>query len=201
MNTIVRNATREDLPEIASVHMNCFPDYFSSKVGKNLLVKFYAEYLENFPDLFVVARDEDENKIIGFANGYILGKDIQKGFVKKNVVKIAFRVLLKLICLDKTTWRRVCNTIKKPKPPKGKKPVKDGMGDLLSICVLDEYRGCGASRKLVEMFEEGLKRNDRYEYVLTVFPDNVRARAFYEKCGFQIYYETVEDVKYIKKLK
>ena len=200
MNITVRKAKKEDMYEVADVHKKCFPEYFSTKIGKTLLRKYYEEYLETFEELFVVACDEDENKIIGFANGCIVGRNIQNEYIKKNALRMSLRILILLICFDKTTWRRVMNKIKKPKPPEGRKSVKRGKGDLLSICLLDEYRGCGASVKLIKEFEEGLKKNNINEYVLTVFPYNKRARAFYEKCGFQIYYETVEDVKYIKKI-
>ena len=53
---LVRNAIREDLPEIAKVHVTCFPDYFSTRVGKKnngyllsiLLSDLFGLYRQNY---------------------------------------------------------------------------------------------------------------------------------------------------------
>lgn len=201
MNIVIKYAELKDMEEVSAVHRECFKDYFSTKLGAKLLSKYYAAYLEKFPGLFVVAWDTDNNKIVGLANGYVVGQNIQKDFIKKNACKMALRVLWLLIKFDKVVWKRIKGMIKKEKAPEGTLSVKRGTGDLLSICVLKEYRGCGAAKGMVEKFEEGLRNMEIEEYVLTVFPDNIRARAFYEKCGFDVYYQTEREVKYIKKLK
>ena len=199
MNITVRNATKEDLPEITKVHMECFPDYFSTKLGSNLLCKYYGMYLEERPELFFVACDEDTGNIIGLANGYVFEKDIQNEFIKKNFLRMIFRIMWLLVIFDKMAWKRIKGMIIKEKPEDGALPGKPGTGDLLSICVLDDYKGCGAAKQLVENVEQGFLSIGIDEYVLTVFTDNKRARAFYEKCGFNIYYETKKRLSILKK--
>lgn len=58
----IRQATLDDLEQIAKVHFQCFPDSFSTYLGKGrhgyLLQKFYQEYLDDAPELFLVAEDD-----------------------------------------------------------------------------------------------------------------------------------------------
>ena len=201
MNIAIRLAKKQDMREVAEVHEACFEGYFSTKLGKKILEKYYGAYLEKFPELFVVACDTDKNKIIGLTNGYVVGTNVTNEFVKKNIIIMALRVMWLLIKFDKVAWKKVFGMIKKEKPSKEAPKVKDGSGDLLSICVIDEYKGCGAAQHMIEKFEEELKKLKIEEYFLSVFSDNARARKFYEKCGFGIYFETEKEIKYIKKLK
>lgn len=199
MNIIARYAKEADLEEITKVHMECFPDYFSTKLGKSLLKDFYAQYLKKFPHLFVVASDEDANKIVGLTNGYVIGQNIRDGFVKNNFVRLMLKGVYLLVTFDKVAWGKVSKFFKKSNNANvNSNKSKDGEGDLLSICVLPSYRGSGASYLMVEKFEEGLKELNINTYYLSVFLDNERARAFYEKCGFEFFNENAVEVKYKK---
>lgn len=62
---MIRQATKKDLKAIANVHIKCFPDSFSSKLGEILLTRFYNEYLSVVPELFLVA-ENDAQEIVGF---------------------------------------------------------------------------------------------------------------------------------------
>lgn len=64
-----RLATREDLEEIAKIHINEFFEYFLSVMGEKLVYKFYQSYYET-GNILVVA--EKNKEIIGF----ILGTNI-----------------------------------------------------------------------------------------------------------------------------
>ncbi len=199
MNIIAKYANKNELDKITKVHMECFPDYFSTRLGFKLLKSFYGEYLKKFPHLFVVAVDETNDKIVGLTNGYVIGQNIRDSFVKSNFLKLLLRGVYLLVTFDKIAWGKVGKFLKKSKDTNvnSNKP-KDGEGDLLSICTLPAYRGSGASVKMVEKFEEGLKELSIDTYYLSVFSDNERARAFYEKCGFELFDENSIEVKYKK---
>ena len=69
---------------------------------------------------------------------------------------------------------------------------KKNLGDkrlysnLLSIGVMDDYRGTGIAKRLVDEFEKK-SRNAGYRTMeLVVFNDNTQARKFYEKCGWEL---------------
>lgn len=55
--------------------------------------------------------------------------------------------------------------------------------EIASIYILKEYRGRGFGRKILEYIFSEYK--DRH-FVLWVLETNLNARAFYEKCGFEL---------------
>lgn len=63
-------------------------------------------------------------------------------------------------------------------------PTRLVVGD---IYVKEPYRGTGLARKLVAVAAEGARAEDVRELRLDVDVDNERARAFYEKLGFETY--------------
>jgi hypothetical protein len=92
---MIRQATRKDLNAIAQVHSICFPESYSSQLlrlnspmgGGDLLASFYTEYLNDCPELFFVAAD-DEKGIVGFCMGYYMDKDNQmQNFMHRNKFK------------------------------------------------------------------------------------------------------------------
>lgn len=82
MRFITRYADRNDLFQIAEIHMQCFAGYFSSKLGPKLLKQYYEAYYNSFPHLFAVVFDADANRLIGFANGYVIGQNVRNHFIK-----------------------------------------------------------------------------------------------------------------------
>jgi len=198
MNIIVRQAQECDLNEITNVHMLCFEDYFSSKLGSKLLKNFYYEYYLKFPELFLVAYDPTNKKIIGFTNGYIIGQNIRNAFIQKNFFPLLLQGISLLLRLDKTAWKKVFSVFKRKKSDPCAPKTKDGEGDLLSICVLPSYRGTTAATLMVNMFEESLKKLQIDTYYLTVYAENARANSFYQKIGMSIFYQSEADIKYKK---
>ena len=59
----------------------------------------------------------------------------------------------------------------------------ENAGEIYAIYVLEDYWGKGVGARLVETALENLK--DFQIVALWVFKDNLRARKFYEKCGFK----------------
>lgn len=58
----------------------------------------------------------------------------------------------------------------------------ENAGEIYAIYLLEDYYGKGVGARLVETALESLK--DFQIVALWVFKDNLRARRFYEKCGF-----------------
>ena len=67
---IIRQATLEDMPFVADVHVQCFPkdEHYTTLmgVGNNLTQKMYEAYLQE-ENLFLVA--EDQIKLSAFVWG------------------------------------------------------------------------------------------------------------------------------------
>lgn len=169
---IIRQATSEDLKQIADVHFRCFPDSFSTQLGKAqggvLQQRFYKEYLDEAPELFLVAEDEtlaSSISIVGFCMGYYLKKnDYMKNFLKHNRFTIILRVAVLLLIGNKAAWKKVLGRFKKSG---GFSVVNNNItidhentSDLLSICVLQEYRGGGDGSEINRMLSRNIKKKE-----------------------------------------
>ena len=192
---LIRNATRDDLRDIAKVHVACFPDYLSTRVGKKnngyLLSRLYKEYFDDFPQLFVVL-ENDLGEIVGFCSGSLL--DItghQKRFIQNNKSKVLTRVAWLLLKGDKKTWEKLMQHYKKPVYTIIDHSIDDipkkEIGDLVSICVLPEYRGMDYAGQMMQKFIENMTLLGRKICLVSMHSDNERGKAFYAKNGFKLY--------------
>ena len=214
---MIRQATIHDLPAIANVHSICFPDSYSSQLcklknvigGGNLLVSFYREYLNDNPELFWVADDEDKG-IVGFCMGYYMDKDDQmQNFMKHNRFKVLWKTLLLMLSGNKQTWNKMLARFKhKPSQSdwtivndKNEHILNNQRGDLLSVCVIPEGRGKGYAQSMMEAYLDAMKTHGRKLCLLSVKIGNLRARRYYERNGFEIYRTRGEDgLTYMKLL-
>lgn len=67
-------------------------------------------------------------------------------------------------------------------------------GEVISIYLLPEYMGIGYGKKLLDFVVEQLTMQGYSEAFLWVLEENERARSFYEKCGFKLDDDYLEDV-------
>ena len=200
---MIRQATLNDLPAIARVHCVCFPDSYSSQLslfkssigGGNLLEAFYMEYMKDNPELFVVAEDE-ESGIVGFCMGYYMDKDDQmQNFLHNNRLRILWKTFLLLLIGNKQAWNKIISRLKH-KPDlsdwtivndKYESIKNEERGDLLSVCVLPEFRGKGYAQGMMNLYLLEMKKACRKLCLLSVKKDNERAKRYYERNGFELY--------------
>ena len=190
---MIRTATEADLQAIVKVHSFCFPKSFTTAMGKELLARYYAEFMSSNPELFFVWESEgDAPNIEGFCMGYY-GENSRCAdqFIKKNRIRFALRVLALMVTGNAAAWRKVTGIfLKKPKittvDDSFRKFSHKDSGELLSICVLPEKRGCGVASQLVDEYEKRLLLQGRHRCVLSVLANNARAIRFYEKKGFTL---------------
>lgn len=201
MDCSIRVAELNDLPEIVDVHFECFKNNFSSSLGKKILSNYYKEYLLESPELFLIL--EKEEKVKGFVMGYYSGTSrARKKFEKKNKLKLIIKFMMNLIKLDKRALKKITALIKnKIMVDKFNKLEIKQEANLLSICVLEELRGKGASNLLIKRFEEALLKKSKKVYALSTTKDNVGAIAFYKKNKFEVIKTTELGIYFIKDLK
>jgi ribosomal protein S18 acetylase RimI-like enzyme len=113
-----------------------------------------------------------------------------------------------LLC-NKPTWDKILSRLKhKPNVSdwtiineKYEDILNNARGDLLSVCVLPEYRGKGYAQGMIESFLEAMRCHGQKLCLLSVKTDNVRARRYYERNGFELYRKRGEEgLTYIKRL-
>lgn len=156
---------------------------------------FYKEYLLDNPELFVVAEDENQ-RIVGFCMGYYMDKDDQmQNFMRKNRYRVAWKTVLLLLSGNKPTWKKILARLKhKPDVSdwtivndKYEHILNNQRGDLLSVCVLPECRGNGYAQGMMDLYLDSMKSHGRKLCLLSVLADNLRARRYYERNGFELY--------------
>ena len=200
---MIRQAVFTDLPAISRVHRVCFPDSYSSQLslfkssigGGNLLEAFYLEYMNDNPELFVVA-DDEVSGIVGFCMGYYMDKDDQMhNFLHNNSLRILWKTFLLLLTGNKQAWNKVLSRMKH-KPDisdwtiinnKYEYILNNERGDLLSVCVLPDFRGKGYAQGMMDLYLLEMKKAGRKLCLLSVKQDNERARRYYERNGFELY--------------
>lgn len=64
--------------------------------------------------------------------------------------------------------------------------------ELLSIAILPQLKGSGTGKALLELFEEEVVIRGGQKIALTTdYENNERVIAFYQKCGYEIFYDFV----------
>ncbi len=210
---IIRQAKESDIYLITKTHSLCFSHGFTSSLhklnynclGRDLAAAFYLEYLKDFPELFIVA--EANGTIVGFCMGYYLNKKDQLSrFLKRNAKRLLLKVPVLLLMGDKSTWKKVYQVITNSREkedvinPYPEDITKDEISDILSICVLPEYRGLNIASRLLDEFITTSRDKQCKVCLLTVEDNNLRAINFYKKMGFEVYSNKVNKKGYKKML-
>ena len=192
----------DDMSEIAKVHCECFDDYFLTSLGNKLVKKYYEQYFCE-DELFVIARDD--NEIVGFCMGYIRPSHARREFERRNRFLLTLKMFGLCVRLDKQAISRCVKRLKsmiekKHNECNKKMNSKEKTADILSICVVDKYKGSGVARMLVAEYENLLRENGVCQCTLFVKSDNYRAIHFYENCKFTKCSESNGEIKFIKTL-
>lgn len=204
---IIRQAEKKDLKQIADVHIRCFTDSFSTQLGKHrrgyLQQQFYKEYLDDVPELFLVA--EDKGTIVGFCMGYYCERNnYMHNYLKNNFLQIMSRAFFLILTGNNQAWRKIKGIfIKKDAFEVINNEIKvdvENTGDLLSICVIPECRGNGTAQSLMDKYLEQLRKSGKRLCLLTVDVENDRGIHFYEKNGFLGYKEAAMQARTYAKI-
>lgn len=198
---MIRQATIMDLEGIARVHAVCFPESYVTQLSKykwlcgNLIPEFYREFMNDNPELFVVAEDGD-HEIVGFCMGYYMDKDDQmSNFLYKNRIKVVIKSVLLLLTGNKHAWNKITARIKhRPSVEdwtivnnKYEHITNAERGDLLSVCVLPDYRGKRYAQEMMEQYLKHMKYAGKKLCLLSVRQENARAIKYYKRNGFELY--------------
>lgn len=201
-----RNAVLNDIREVAIVHISTQPEYFTSTLGEDLLTKFYIEFLKE-DNLFVVAVDDEKDKIVGFCMGNYYVSKAEKKWEHKYKSEIIMRLFLKCFQLNKLALSRAFGRLNGLVT--GKKTIRDDyFCHLLSLGVLKEYRGNHIASNLIDEFEV-VCINNQPESLLSkkkictigAYKWNTAGCKLYENKGYTVFEETKDKLKFMKELK
>lgn len=143
----------------------------------------------------MVAEDE-KKQIIGFCMGYYMDQEPpMQQFLKHSRLRILWKTILLMLAGNKETWNKTLSRFRHTPSLSDWTIVNDKYeyildnerGDLLSVCLLPPYRGKGYSQDLMEAYLDSMKSHGRKLCFLSVKTENMRARRYYERNGFELY--------------
>lgn len=188
----------QDAKGVAIIHRECFPHYFSTKLGLGFCTHLYRAYTETDGSFgFVIWRNGER---VGFVVG---GKsNIQAQInraLRKNAAVAMFmrpKLVFKMISnkLSKILQKTKTTTTIHIVP--GEKTDKSCAAKLVLIGVKETVRGTGAATELMQAFCNEAMQGGFEIITLVVSRDNLRARAAYEKARWTLTDKGGESVEY-----
>lgn len=190
-----------DLPDMAQCHIIAFPKRFMAEMGPRWLCALYRFFLKHPNGISCVAIDAT-GKVVGFAVG---GEpNMRDLFLHRAVFRYPHIIIWKFLTnplvrrvLLKELTRKSHSKCRPTTIPENTKTqgTTTRRGNLLSICVLPDYKGTGIDGKLIRFFQLACTAEGYNHLMLSVTTDNLRAIAFYKKHGWR---ETGKSGKSIK---
>ena len=186
----IKEARQVHVQGMAQCHAKSFPGRFMTEMGYHWLCALYAFFIKHRGSICQVAIDANGD-VIGLAvggNPHIRNEFLSSAlfryphlifwkFLSKRLVR---RVLLQELAGQLHRKRTAAHSGDTKVPSTGVRS-----GNLLSICVLPDYKGTGVAGKLIEPFKLACKAYGYERLTLSVLSENSRAVAFYKKHGWR----------------
>ena len=210
MEFLVVRACSENIVQISAIHLKAFQGEFLSSLGERVLNAYYRNYLYESDHLLLVAKVGE--RTIGFVAGTLNSERIYQGLFRNNFFLIA-KLTLKSFLVNKNLRSHILKKRKfmkeviksrffKKKKNKNiqnkKKEIDKKRAKLLSIAVLDEFRGKGVAVELIVRFENEMQKKGALEGALYVRKKNLRGIGFYEKTGWLPSFSDNDSISFTK---
>ena len=196
MPFLIRELLPAHLNAISDVHLAAFPDSALTKLGKEIVRRYY-EWQMIGPHKAVNIGAFDGEQLVGFCFGGVF-RGALGGFLERNRRYLIRQTLTHPWLLFNPLFRERASfasqrifrrfSLRKPatvsavSSPRAETVPSFG---ILSIAVAPQYQGSGAARLLMEYSEAAAVGRGFKRMHLTVHPSNARAVHFYEKMGWQ----------------
>ena len=192
---VLRSLKPEDLPTVARVHMNSFPESALTRLGSSIVERYYLWQLTGPHEKVRATGAFIGGECAGFSfSGVFSGST--SGFIRRNSAFLIGEVLRRpRLLFNKLYLKRLAEGVrllfrsfKKTGKKKtistanAEKPVVYG---ILSIAVAENFQKSGIGRLLMQDAEEEAIRCGQRRICLTVHPENEKAVRFYEKQNWQ----------------
>ncbi len=179
---MVRKARLEDVPTVARVHVESFPGFFLTGMGRAFLCELYRGFLSQSAGILLVA--EKDGCLIGFVAGALEPEDFFAKLRRRRALWFLWHALPALMRNPSLVLRKLYSALFY----RGDKPAELQGGALLSsIGVLPDDAGKSLGTLLLNAFEEAAwSQQAQFVYLTTDQHDNERANRFYIKNGYRI---------------
>ncbi len=185
----VLDLTVDDLSDVATLHVQAFPDSELTRLGHEAVRRSYVWQFEGPHDLEALGVRRD-GRLVGFLFGGVFrGSTI--GFVKREKWFLLGRVLRNPgMIVNSKSLSRIGLAVRllgrRSGPPQSENPaaVPPRSSGVLSVAVDPAAQGAGVGQLLMAEAEKRARDGDFLRMHLTVHPDNERAVRFYEQGGW-----------------
>jgi len=187
VNIDVSPFLKEDIKQITKLHKAAFKGYMNASLG-NRYVREFLNWFLNYPGTITLKAVVD-----GKISGYVVGAPI--GYDKEMNRQLFSTALMGIVTHPHILLHESFSNaaVAKLKMLLGKKPVKrivrspEGKGiSLVGIAVDPSFSGKGIGKAIMKAFEEKARAMHMDYMRLSVYKDNMLARAVYEKSGWEI---------------
>jgi ribosomal protein S18 acetylase RimI-like enzyme len=200
----VRTMMLDDVEGATSVHMTAFRDHLNVMFGFRYNYAFLKWFVNHEETISLVGLDNT-----GLISGYVVGaapgyqKDLTKallpyafiGFLKRPWILFNPRI-------QKAAWARLQSQLSKTgtesTPPNSS---CNSLISLVGICTSQSESSKGLATLLEMEFINQAKARKFSAARLTVYANNLKARRFYEKSGWECADGTGETIAYFKQIK
>jgi len=179
---VVRCMIPQDIEAVVHLHVQAFPKFFLTSMGKPFLRLLYMGFITQPNGLFLVA--ENAGTVIGFAVGTADPSGFFRRLLRRQGFRFACAATSGLLRYPLLATRKCLGALFY----RGETP--NGIPDaalLSSLAVSPSTQSKGIGQALVRAFaDEARKCGCQSVYLTTDEANNEKANRFYAKCGFQL---------------
>ena len=189
----LRKLETADLPQVARVHLNSFPDSALSKLGAEVVRLYYLWQLNGPHEKVRATGAFAGENCAGFSFSGIFDGSTS-GFINQNKTALIVNFLMRpWLVFNPLFFKRMREGVKLSRRLTKKKKVSRAsvkssnikVYGILSIAVASNCQKSGIGQMLMSDAEAEAVRYGYESICLTVHPDNVKAVKFYEKQNWQ----------------
>lgn len=185
-NTVI-SLGPEHLDQCVDLHLQAFPDFFLSQLGKGFLAEFYRAFVDD-PDA-ITGVVVDQGQVRGVVVGTVRPDGFFSRLLKRRWLAFAWASLA-LLLRRPVTAPRLLRAVRY----RGNVPIEVDGALLSSICVTPAGQGSGIGAALIHHFTERIREAGVGAYLVTDKVGNDGTNAFYLRQGWRPagFYETPE---------
>lgn len=187
---LIKAISPEMIDDVAGLHMSAFEGYTNTLIGKGYVKAFIKWFCETDEAIAICAIDST-NTPVGYVVGAYLGYEAKLN--KKILWPALSGILLRPWLVFNPRFRSiVANKLRSF--TKGSKnqvnqipTLPSPTVSLVGIGVHPSFKGKGVGYELINAFEARVVEYQAKSMRLSVYSDNIAARKFYEKAGWQVF--------------
>lgn len=193
-NILLKTVSSAHIKEVAGIHCLAFPESVWTKLGEDIVEKFYLSHLHSSHHMVQATGAFYEGGCVGFCFSGIYHLRVS-GFISKNRNAIAMRLAIKpWLLFDPLFFRKLKRGVHILKRFSDKKqsladqknvPHKIKSFGVLVIAVLPDYQRFGIGKLLIKDAEEKALKLGFKQMNLKVNTDNYKGINFYENLSWE----------------